>query len=457
MRRLIKTLLWGLAALALLGVAAPYGVGWVLAARFDAVVAHLAVPGYLQVVRRTFDRGWFVSHATVVLRPIGPLCHAQPCPALALASRIDHGPLAWGATPVSLSPVLAVVETRADLTSLWPHYAFSPAPGPLTVTSHIRLDGRGRAHLSFTGMTFSVARRKPVAQVETATVSGALRFGWLARRIHGLSLDWPSFSLVRQSAGHIAWRHLHFQARAAPGGELANSRLTADSITLDNGHGHATRLSHLKLTTRCPAPGTTAVSLHIGKLVLPDSTQGAVILHARQHGLHPLAWAALPDRWRRLGGWSGGALDAPELYHDILPGLLPPGSQVQVGRFELATRDGAIRAGAHIQVPPDFKPSRDAAAALSQLQARLRLSLPRPILRRLLGRTLGATAGAPPEAAIDARVQALVARNLIAPSDDGQRYRMRLVLGDGRMRINGRNRPQWRALVGQFVAAAQGL
>ncbi|MGB7756337.1 MAG: DUF945 family protein [Salinisphaera sp.] len=457
MRLLIKTLVWGVAVLALLCVAAPYGVGWLLAGRFDQTVAHLSVPGYLQIVRRNFDRGWFVSRAIVVLRPIGPLCHTKPCPVVTLDSRIDHGPLAWGAEPVSLVPVLAVVKTQADLTSLWPRYVFSPSPGPLTVTSRIRLDSRGQAQLSLKGVTFDVARRNPVAHVETATVSGSLQSGLLARQIHGLSLDWPSFSLVRQSAGHLAWRKMEFRARPAPGGELADRRFTADSITLDDGHGQATRLTDLKVTTRRPAPDTSAVSIKIEKLVLPDNTQGTFILDARQQGMHPLAWATLPGRWRQLGGWSGGALNALELYHDIVPQLLPPGSRVQLSRFELATRDGAIRASAHIRAPRDFKPPSGAVALLSQLQAQLQLSLPRPILRRLVARTLGPTDSARAEADIDARVRALGARDLIKPIDNGKRYDLRIVLGDGRMAINGRNRPEWRALVDQFQAAAQGL
>ncbi|MES1952983.1 DUF945 family protein [Salinisphaera hydrothermalis] len=457
MRLLIKTLLWGAAVLALLGVGAPYGVGWLLAGRFDHAVAHLAVPGYLQVVRRDFHRGWFVSHATVVLRPIGPLCHTKPCPVITLHSRIDHGPVAWGAEPVSLVPVWAVVKTRADLTSLWPRYVFSPAPGPLTITSRIRWDSRGQANLSLAGATFDVARQKPVAHVETATVSGDLESGIMGRRIEGLDLDWPSFSLVRQSAGHLGWRHVHFQARPAADGDLANRQLSADSVTLDDGRGQATRLTGLKLTTRRPSPDTTAVSLRIDKLVLPDNTQGTLIVDGRQHGMRALAWATLPSRWTQLGGWSGGALNAPELYRDVVPALFPPGSRLRIGRFELATRDGAIRAQARIHTPKDFKPPTGAVGLLSQLDAQLQLSFPRPVLRRLIQRTLGPAERARPGPAIDARLETLTARDLIAPVDDGKRYRLDLVLHGGQMTINGRNRAQWRSLVEQLQAAAQGL
>lgn len=457
MRLLIKTLFWGIAVLALLGVVAPYGVGWLLAGRFDQVVVHLSRPGYLQVVRRDFDRGWFVSHATVVLRPIGPLCHRRPCPVITLHSRIDHGPLAWGAEPASLVPVWAVVKTRADLMSLWPRYVFSPAPEPLMVTSRFRLDSRGQAHLLLEGASFDVARQNPVAHVETATVSGDLQSGLLARRIDGLDLSWPSFSLVRQSGGHLGWRNVHFQARPAGDGALANRRLSADSVTLDDGSGQATRLTGLTLKTRRPVADTTAVSLHIDRLVLPDNTQGAFILEARQHGMRPLAWATLPGRWSRLGGWSGGALNAPEFYHDIVPSLLPSGSRVRVNRFELATHDGVIRARAHIRTPDDFKPPAGAVELLSQLDAELQLSLPRPIVRRLVKRTLGPADSARPDAAIDTRIQALVARNLMAPADDGKRYRVRVVLHHGQMKINGRNRAEWRSLVDQLQAAAQGL
>ena len=150
-------------------------------------------------------------------------------------------------------------------------------------------------------------------------------------------------------------------------------------------------------------------------------------------------------------------MNALELYHDVLPRLLPPGSRVRVDRFELATRDGAIRAQAHMQIPQDFKPTNSAVAWLSQLQARLQLSLPRPIMRRLVRRTLGPADSARPEAAIDARVHELVARDLIAPADGGGRYVVQVVLDDGHMAINGRNRPEWRVLVDQFQAAAQGL
>ncbi|HET7313367.1 DUF945 family protein [Salinisphaera sp.] len=461
MRFLIKTLIWGVVVLALLCVAAPYGVGWLVAARFDRVVAHLSVPGYLQVVSRDFDRGWFVSRATVVLRPSGPLCRTRPCPVITLDSRIDHGPLAWGAADASLVPVLAVVTTHADLTSLWPRYVFSPAPDPLTITSRIRLNSRGQAWLRLDGASFDVSRQHPVAHVKTAAVTGALQSGLLARRIDGLRLDWPSFSLVRQSGGHLAWRNVHFRAQSAAGGALANRHFSADSITLDNGSGHATRLTHVDLTMRRPQPKTTAVALNIEKLVLPDNSQGTFILEARQRGMNPLAWATLPGRWSALGGRPGGALNAPKLYRDIVPELLPGGSRIQIDRFELAMRDGAIRARGHIQAPPHYRRTDTAVGLLSQLQGRLRLSLPRPILRRLTAYMLGVADTGDPQAAIDARIDAgvreLVARDLIAPVDDGKRYRIQIVLEDGRMRINGRDRPGWKVLVDQLQAAAQGL
>ena len=278
MRLLIKTLVWGVAVLALLCVAAPYGVGWLLAGRFDQTVAHLSVPGYLQIVRRNFDRGWFVSRAIVVLRPIGPLCHTKPCPVVTLDSRIDHGPLAWGAEPVSLVPVLAVVKTQADLTSLWPRYVFSPSPGPLTVTSRIRLDSRGQAQLSLKGITFDVARQNPVAHVETATVSGSLQSGLLARQIHGLTSGLAVVFAGASVGRSSRLAQVEFPARPAPTGRLptGDSRLTRSRWTTAS--GHATRLTDLKIVTRQPAPDTTAVSIKIEQLVLPDNTQGTFIL-----------------------------------------------------------------------------------------------------------------------------------------------------------------------------------
>lgn len=457
MRVLIKTLLWGLAVLAVLGVAAPYGVGWLLAARFDRVAAHLSIPGYLQIVDKHFDRGWFVSHARIVVRPRGPLCHNRPCPTVRLKSRVDHGPLAWAANPTSLAPVLAVVTTRVDPSELWPRYVFTPTPGPVTVTTRIGLDSRGRVRLALRGATFDVARRHRVAHVETAAVSGRLQSGFMARRIDGLRLDWPSFSLVRQSGGHLAWRNVHFQGRSTAAGVLADRELKADSMTLDNGHGRATRLTDLDLTTHRPRPDTTAVSLHIDKLVLPDNTRGTFILEARQQGMKALAWARLPGRWRQLGGWSGGALNKPALYQDVAADLLPPGTRIQVNRLELATRDGAIRARGRLAVPEAFKRPDDAVALLSQLRGRFRLTLPRSILRRLIGHSLGSTGSGSADAAIDERLHDLVARDLITPIQDGKRYRVRLALDHGQVRINGRRRPEWRSLVAQFQAAVPGL
>lgn len=456
-RVLLVTMLWGMVVLALLCVAAPYGIGWLLAARFDRTVSQLAVPGYLQVARRHFDRGWFVSHADVVLRPVGPLCHTRPCPAVRLDSRIDHGPLAWGAASARLSPVLAVVTTRADLTELWPRYVFSPVPGPVTVHSRVGLDSRGRAELNLTGVSFDVARRQRVAHVDTATASGRLQSGWLGRRIDGLQLDWPSFSLLRQAGGHIGWRNLHLSVRRGLRGALVNGRFHADSITLDNGSGRATRLTGVALSSHKPAPHTRALVLDIDKLVLPDSTQGTFILRAREQGLKAVAWATLPGRWQQLGGWSGGALDAPALYRDVLPQLLPPGARLRVSRLELATSDGALRMTARIARPARAKAASDLAGWLAQLDARLVLTVPRPILRRIVEHTLGPADRARAKAAVDARIQALVARDLITPVGDGQRYRIGLTLANGAMHVNGRPRPQWRALVAEFQAAAPGL
>lgn len=454
MRVLIKTLAWGMAVLVLIGVAAPAAIGWALALRFDRAVDELAVPGYLEVVSRDFDRGWFQSQAQVVLKPIGPLCHTRPCPVLTLENRIDQGPLAWGADQDRLRPVLAVVHTQADPTELWPRYVFSPTPGPVTLVSRVGLDTRGRARLTLDGITFDVARQNPIAHLETATVRGELQSSVLGRSLHGLRLDWPSFSMVKQSGGHIGWRGLHVEADAGPAGMLTRRRLSADSFTLDNGQGQATRLSDLRLTTREQSGGRTAVSMHIDRLVLPDNTQGTLIVEANEQGLQPGAWATVAGRWQQLGGWSGGALNEPALYQQVLPSLFADGADVHVQRLELATGDGAIRIRGDMSVPQSIRPVEAATDWLAQLDLDFRLSLPAAFLRRLVAQT---AASASPAREVEARLAALKQRQLIAPSDKGKNYSVHLKLHDGQMTINGRRRPQWRSLIAQFQAASPGL
>lgn len=447
---MITTVLWGMVVLALIGGVAPAGVGWLLSARFDRAVSNLAIPGYLQIAHSDFERGWFVSHAQIVLQPVGPLCQDKPCPVVRLDSRIDQGPLPWGADLDSLVPVLAVIRTRADLTSLWPYYGFSPKPALLRATTRIDLDMAAHMRIALAGTNFDVSNERPVVHAESAPISGDLTFKSLRRGIDHLQLGWPSFSLVWQQGGHLGWSGMHFSAQP---GAHAKRRLTADTVTLDNGRGLATRLSGVRLAVQHSGAGTTALDLDIDRLVLPGGAHSAFVLHSKAEGLAPRAWAALPARWEQLGGLSGGALNRAALYRDVLPALLPAGARLRIRRFELTTPEGAIRADAKIAAPKHYHSPTSAKALLSQLEVRAHMSFPASLLRRVVARSVGTGS----KSAIDARIQALIKRGLIQPMSQGQRYRTQVFLDSGQMIINGRKRPEWRRMVTQFQAAAQGL
>lgn len=295
MRVIGKTLLWVAIVLALIVVGLPGAIGFYMAREFDYAVANLTVPGTLEVADSHFDRGWFSSHAVISLRPVGALCHISPCPVITLDSTIHHGPLVFGsAERGSLRPVLAVADTHADPSSLWPRYVFSPVPGPVTLHTRVGLDTRGHVSLNLAGVSFDVARQEPVAHVDSATLDGQLTTAVAGRAISGVSLEWPSFALSPQHGGRVAWRGLALRAHGgSQDGQPAHGHLHLESLTLDNGQGQSTRLSGIDTQVKLRGADAGVLSLAADRVVMPDNTQGELHLRLSGHGVNPAAWAEI--------------------------------------------------------------------------------------------------------------------------------------------------------------------
>lgn len=462
MRVIGKTLIWGIIVLALIGAGLPGVIGFYMAREFNYAVANLRVPGTLEVAGSHFERGWFSSQATIALRPVGALCHVSPCPVITLDSTIHHGPLAFGADGSrGLSPVLAVADTHADPTSLWPRYVFSPAPGPITLHTRVGLDTRGHVTLHVDGMSFDVARQQPLAHVDSAALDGRLTTAVAGHAITGVSLDWPSFDLSPQDGGRLAWRGLTLDAsRDSKSGPHSRGHVHLDSLTLDNGQGRATRLSGVDIDVDRQGPDAGDLSLVADRVVMPDNTQGELHLGLRLEGVTPAAWAGLPSQWRALGGLVGGAADDPRFYHDVVPGVVTPGFRFVIKQAALYTEDGPLRMSGHIGVSDTLTPADTAAATLRQLDINLRLQVPAQLARRLTRRQLAAARGdglAVADAAVDQQLSNLVQRDLIEPVADGKAYRMALRVDNGHLLFNGQSRPGWQAMVDQIQATLQGL
>lgn len=462
MRVIGKTLLWGLIALTLVAVGLPGVIGFYMAREFDYAVANLTLPGTLEVADSHFDRGWFSSHAVISLRPVGVLCHLSPCPVITLDSTIHHGPLAFGAEGQErLRPVLAVADTRADPTTLWPRYVFSPMLGPIILHTRVGLDTRGHVTLHLDGMSFDVARQKPVAHIDSAALDGELNTAVAGRAIASGTLDWPSFDLSPQGGGRLAWRGLSFSAgRGAKTGAPARGHLHLESLTLDNGRGRATRLSGLDLHMNRLGSNAGKLSLVAKRVVMPDNTQGELHLNLVAQGVDAAAWAGLASQWRALGGLVGGAADDPRFYHDVLPGVLTPGFRFVIDQAALYTEHGPLRLSGHVAVPGKLMPANTAAATLRQLDIDLQIQVPAELARRLTRRQLAAERGnglSVADAAVAGHLSALAQRGLIEATADGSAYRMRLRIANGRLLFNGHPRPGWQGLVAQIQATLQGL
>jgi len=474
MRVIGKTLLWGVIVLVLVGVGLPGAIGFYVARQFDYAVANLTVPGTLEVADSDFQRGWFSSTATIALRPVGALCVGTVCPVMSLDSTIYHGPLAFGAQRRdSLRPVLAVVDTRADPTALWPRYVFSPVPGPITLHARVGLDTRGHVSLRLAGLSFDVTRQAPIAHVDSATLDGQLDTTIAGRAISGIRLSWPSFGLAPQTGGRLAWRGLDLALGDAVDktkvsadrhessvGHLGRVRLQLDSLTLDNGQGQATRLNDLDVQLHRPTADGAHFTLAARQVVLPDNTRGELHLDVAASGINLTAWTSLPSQWHALGGLAGGAADDPRFYHDVLPSVLTPGFDFRVARAALYTEDGPLRLRGHIASPNGLVAGTMAADTVRQLDIELALSVPQNLARRLARRQIAAERGndlAVDDRAIEQHLASLVQRGLLSTHTDDSGYDVTLRVHEGRLLLNGRTQPGWQSVVDQLQATAQGL
>lgn len=462
MRVIGKTLLWGLAVLALIGVGLPGAIGFYMARQFDYAVANLIVPGTLEVADSHFERGWFSSQAVITLRPVGALCHASPCPLITLNSTIHHGPLALGADETqTLQPVLAVADTHADLTSLWPRYVFAPVPAPVVLHTRVGLNTQGHVQLHLDGVSFDVARQAPVAHVDSAALDGELNTTLAGRAISNVSIAWPSFDLSPQAGGRLAWRGLNVKShRSRLAGPMAHTQLHLDSLTLDDGQGRATRISDFDIRLQRAAADTGALNIRARHIVLPDDTQGELHLKMTGEGIVPGAWASLPSQWRALGGRRGGAADDPRLYRDVLPGLLRPGFRFQLKQAALYTEQGPIQLSGHLAVPKALQPALTASRLLQQLDVALTLQMPKALARRFVGRQLAAERDSDvlvsPQA-VDRRLANWRQQGLLRWDPDEQAYRAVLRISDGQLRLNDQPQPGWQSVVDQVQATLQGL
>lgn len=433
----VSILFWGLVALGLLFIAAPYGVGLLLEQHFDRNVAHLAQQNHLEVVDKQLWRGWFGSTASLQVRPRhNLLCGNSQCPVITVKSHIHHGP--WGRGQ-SLKPVLAQIDTRIEPAALWPELEFKPPLKPIHLRTRIDLLRRSRTRLAMGEQDSRVSQDDELAHMVSSELAGQVKARLARHQLGRLELDWPAFALTLADGGHISWQDLHLQAE--PG--LSRPRLQAQSLTLDNGHGHATRLRDIQLGLTRLQDGANAIAAHIKHIVLPDNSQAGLYLEASHRGKYPIRWQQLARQLTHFDGRLVQLLASTHLYRDILPNLLPAGSQTRLQDIELDTSAGRMTATGHINMPERPRRSSSAAELLAQMDLHLRLSLPAQTLEKLLAHGIQSEDDQDPEQAVAERLDELENKHWLTPRHNGRRYRLDIRIQDGQLYLNGRQPRHW--------------
>ncbi|MES1923940.1 DUF945 family protein [Salinisphaera sp. T31B1] len=464
---IVRTLIVGLLVLAALAVGAPALTGLYLAREFDQSVARLQRPGLLEVVSSRLTRGWFTSDATIRVALSGPLCAGPPCPSVTLTSRIHHGPIAFNA-PIEpghgLTPSLGVVETRLDLSTLWPRRVFEPELPPVGLITRVGFDGQARTALKMAGTRTEISRRQRQAHLDLDAVTGNIAQS-MTGGVSSVDLKAPQLRLLAEQGAQFVWRDLTLDHAPATSATAAATRLNMAALTLADGMGSAGQIRDLRMRWQPMAadarPGSGLsghAELHAESWVVDDLRGGPVAVQADLKHIDPMAVQSLGEALGNL--YDARGLIVPEvrarLYRQWLPGVLANRAALDIQRLNVVTERGVIDAHMRIVAPETLRPVRLLADAVSQLNVDLAVSLPVAIARDLAVQVMLANGRSPydiEETDIDRALGELVGQGLIERRPDETVYRLALTIEAGRLRLNGRNQIGWQSLVDQFETA----
>jgi|GEM_PF-1253641 len=473
-----RTLIVGLLALVALALGAPALTGLYLAREFDQAIARIERPGVLKVASARFNRGWFVSKATLRISLADALC-SQPCPSVQLTSRIHHGPIPFTApvdSDIGLRPSLGVAETRVDMAGLWPRLVFDPGLPKASVVTRVGFDGRVVSRLNLAGTSLNVSRERRLAHLDMDAVSAQLTqplgTAWAEGRVHG-TLAAPAFRLVGESGGQLVWRGLALRVPGAEAPGVPAHQLTLDTLNLADGLGTAGRVSALDARWQPvagnPPPGQDgrtrldgSFDMRAAQLAFDNSQAGPVIIEGELAHLDWRAVRVLGDRLINLYD-NNGVLDPDvraEIYGQILPRLLADTAVMDIKRLHILTPDGDIDAHLRIAAPEQLRPVRLLADVISQLDVDMAFRVPAPMARNLATQMMLAGGRSPydiEETDIDTALAELVADGLIEALPEDNAYRFALTVNQGRLKLNGRNQIGWQSVVDQFEAARERL
>jgi len=465
-----KTLFFGLLTLLALAVAAPALTGLYLARGFDDLVARFERPGISQVVSSHFQRGWFKSHAMVRLRLDGALCAQSPCPTVTLDSVVHHGPISFTAPREArgaFKPTLGVAVTGIDPASLWPRLVFEPTLEPLRLVTRVGLDGRAVSHLDADGASVDVARKERLAHVESSALDARLTVPLRDAGIDG-EFDWPRFRIVGEAGGQLGWRGLVISSREASDstGVVAGRQLRAESVRMASQTGNSALLQGLiwRLQPVSAGGDRDGVRLdgRISRLVLDNNEYGPLILQGRLDDIDVGAWAGAGRELAAANGLIADGDDSasPTPYQNILAQLLATRPRIDLERLLLTTPDGDIRGHLRISAPDEPLPDRLLADTIARFELDFALDLPATMTRDIAVQVMLNNGWKPyelEEADITQALTRLLDRGLIERASDGDAYRLRLRIHEGRLMLNGRNQPGWQSVVDRYEAAREQL
>ncbi|MBH02876.1 MAG: hypothetical protein CMP08_01935 [Xanthomonadales bacterium] len=447
---LVRTVLAGGLALAVVFVGLPWLVGQQLEARLHDTLEQAADEAGLRLADWRLARGVRETH--IEARLVAETCR-RACTAARLRGRLLHGPLWADRAGFALG--------LAKLTGQLAHEAGRNAPAlpglpALRVAATADLLGAGRMTIRIPAFETAVVRAPGAgSQAAMPRLAGApsraeLAFTDFGRRPGAWHLVVPRLVRSGATAGQISVRGL--TAR----GDIQAHRLVMhlQRVVVDNGRGQATRIGDLRASLMPADAGRRRLVVDADRVLLPNNENAALTLEAVGNRDAFIAGPRLVAGWRARGGLAGGALNQPDFYAETVARALA--ATDLEARMSLVAGDERLAARLKLAAPADLGGPTNAVDVLSALNLQARVGLSRHWLRRLAARARPPAAIDDTERAIDRTIERLVARALVVPA--GPAYATsRARLEDGRLVINGRARPEWRSIVLQLQAAAPGL
>ena len=447
---LVRTVLAGGLALAVLFASLPWLVGQQLEARLHDSLEQGAHNAGLRLADWRLKRGLRTSD--VEARLVADTC-IRACTAARFSGRLVHGPLWAGRTGFDLGLARLTGRLSREAGRNAPALPGLPA---LRVAATADLLGTGRVAISAPAFETAIIRASDTAiEARTPRLAGAasqtdLAFSDFGRRLGVWHIEVPRLVRAGATAGQIGVRGLtaHGDIQAQTLG-IRVRRLVADT-----GQGRATRIRGLAGTLGPADAGRQRLAVDADQILLPDNQNAALTLEAVGNRAAFVAGPRIAAGWRARGGLAGGALNRAGVYAESVAKALA-GAEMDA-RITLSAPEKHANARLMLAAPPDLGGPTNAVDVLSALDLQARAGLSRHWLRRLAARARPPAPVEDTERAIDGTTERLVSRALIV-RDGPAYYTSRARFQDGGLIINGRPRPEWRSIVQQLQAAAPGL